>query len=367
MCVDVFRGFAVAGMILIDNPGDDEKAFWPIQHAQWNGWTPADLIFPSFLFLVGVSTVFSFSARLERGESRAAILRHALLRTLILIGIGVFLNGFPLFRLDGYRILGVLQRIAVCYFVAAILVLWGSWRSQLATALACLFGYWALMRFVHVPGFGVPGRDIPFMDMERNIVAWLDRSMFPGRLWNGNRDPEGILSTIPAMATTLFGVLTGHWLRAPRRPVAIAMGLVACGILGLLAGELWNACFPINKNLWTSSFAVFAAGFALSFLALLYWVIEIRDWRAWTPPLLVFGMNPIGGYVADALVYGPAYSFHVQGPDGSRITWQQCANQLLLSAIPHPPLASLAYSLIALLFCWILVWMLWRKRIFLKV
>ena len=368
--VDIFRGLAVAGMILVDNPGSDDLAYWPIKHAQWNGWTPADFIFPSFLFLVGVSMVYSFAARLRRGQSRQHILLHAFKRSLLLIAIGIVVNVSPIIGLDlhAWRFEGVLQRIAVCYFIAAILVLWSDRRGQWITLSTCLIGYWAIMRFVPVPGFGVPGRDIPFMDPERNLVAWLDRALFPGRLYNGTRDPEGIISNIPAIATALMGVLTGQWLRSQASPRTKVFRMVVFGILALVAGLVWNRWFPINKNLWTSSFVLLTGGFALVFLAFLYWAIEIRNWRgAWTMPVLVFGMNSIAAFVADSLVYGPGYTFTVKGASGTTMNWHEAAQARLITLGLGPANASLVYSLAAVLFCWTLLWLLWRKRIFLKI
>src|SRR5580658_1395956 len=233
LSLDIFRGLAVAGMILVDNPGSDDLAYGPIKHANWNGWTCADFIFASFLFLVGISMVYSFSARLQRGESRTQILWHAFKRSLILIAIGLFVNASPIIGLDlhSWRFEGVTQRIALCYFAAAILVLWSSRRGAVIAMCACLLGYWVLLRFVPVPGFGLPGRDIPFMDPDRNLAAWLDRKLFIGHLYNGTRDPEGILSTIPAVATTLIGVLTGYWLRSDKSPGTKAIRMFHVGIL----------------------------------------------------------------------------------------------------------------------------------------
>ena len=370
VCLDVFRGLAVAGMILVDNPGSDEGAYWPIKHAEWNGWTPADFIFPSFLFLVGVSMVLSFSSRLRRGESRRQILFHVFKRSLILIAIGLLVNASPIIGLDlhTFRFEGVTQRIALCYLVSAIFVLWSNRRGQWIALGACLIGYWMMMRFVPVPGFGVPGRDIPFMDPDRNLVAWLDRKLFAGHLYNVTRDPEGILSTIPAIATTLMGVLTGHLLVSKRNSGTKAIRMLLVGVLGLASGLIWNFWFPINKNLWTSSFALFTGGFALVFLAFLYWVLEIKQWRGpWTMPILVFGMNAIAGFVADSLVYGPGYSFTVKGHGGAPISWHDAAQLRLVSFGLNAANASLIYSLAAVLFCWILLWFLWRKRIFIKV
>jgi predicted acyltransferase len=369
LCLDVFRGLAVAAMILVDNPGSDDLVYGPIKHADWNGWTFADFIFPSFLFLVGVSMVFSFAARFQRGESRRKILFHALKRSLLLIGIGLFVNASPIVGLDvhSWRFEGVTQRIALCYFAAAILVLWSNRRGTVIAMFACLLGYWALLRFVPIPGVGTPGHNIPFMDPDRNLVAWLDRKLFMGHLFDKTRDPEGLLSTIPAIATTLIGVMTGNWLRSEREPGTKAIRMLCAGLLGLAAGEVWNLWFPFNKNLWTSSFALFSAGFALVFLAVLYWMLEIKRWRgAWTIPILVFGMNAIAGFVADSFVYGPGYSFTVKSPNGP-IMWHDAAQAKLVSLGLSAPNASLTYSLAAVLFCWILLWFLWRKRIFIKV
>src|ERR1700689_660947 len=216
LCLDIFRGLSVAGMILVDNPGSDEKVYWPIAHAEWNGWSPADFIFPSFLFLVGISLVYSFDVRRQCGQTNRQILWHVLKRSLILIAVGLLVNASPIYGLDlhTWRFEGVTQRIALCYFFAAILELWADRRGQLLAFLACVLGYWALLRFVPVPGAGVPGRDIPFMDQVQNLPAWLDRKLFMGHLYNGTHDPEGILHTIPAVGTTLIGVITGHWLKS---------------------------------------------------------------------------------------------------------------------------------------------------------
>lgn len=370
MSLDIFRGLCVAGMIVVDNPGNDTKAYWPIMHAEWNGWTPADFIFPSFLFLVGVSLVFSTASRLQRGQSRSQILVHALWRTLLLIAIGFLVNASPIvgFDVHTFRFEGVTQRIALCYLAAVALELWTGRRGQVIALAACIIGYWALMRFVPVPGSGVPGRDIPFMDPDRNLAAWLDRRLFMGHLYNVTRDPEGILHTIPAIGTTLSGVLAGHWLRSTKSQAAKAWGMFLVGIVGLCAGMLWNRSFPINKNLWTSSFVLFTTGFALVFLALLYWILEIRQWRGtWTMPILVLGMNAIAAFVADAVVYGPGYSFNAKGPNGTSMPWHEAAQAYLESFRLSTPAASLVYSLAALAFCWMLLWLLWRKRVFIKL
>jgi predicted acyltransferase len=367
LSVDIFRGMAVAGMLLVDYPGDEEAGYRLIRHAQWNGLTAADLIFPSFVFLMGISIVLSFSSRLKRGETRQQIALHAAKRSLILFALGVFLNGVPEFHLATWRLEGVVQRIAICYLVAGILFLWTDTRGIIISTTVCLLGYWALMRLVPVPGMGLPGRDIPFLLPDRNLNDWIDRALFSGRLYNQTRDPEGVLSTIPAIATALSGVLTGLWLRSERSSRAKAGGMLMMGVAGVAVGATWNQWFPINKNVWTSSFVVVTAGFALVFLAMLYWVIEIRGWRGrWTMPFLVFGMNAIVGFCFDELLWAPLYYGHARAADGSVITWQHYLNGQLLR-FASPANASLLFAIGAVLFCWTLMWLLYRRRIFVKI
>jgi len=314
--------------------------------------------------------VYSFAARVESGKTPKQILWHVFKRSLILIAIGLLVNASPIIGFDvhTWRFEGVTQRIGICYFFAAILELWAGRRGQWVALVGCLVGYWALLRFVPVPGAGMPGRDIPFMDQVQNLPAWLDRKLFMGHLYDGVRDPEGIIHTIPAIGTTLSGVLTGHWLKSGREARKLIAGMVLSGILGMLAGELWNNWFPINKNLWTSSFVLLSGGFALLFLSLLYWVTEVKRWRGkWTIPILVFGMNAIAGFVADSLIYGPGYTFHAIGPSGAVMNWHEAAQAHLQALGLSAANASLAYSLGAVGICWVLLWFLWRKKIFLKV
>src|SRR5579863_7725668 len=266
LSLDLFRGITIAAMILVNDAGDGPSAYWPLHHADWNGWTPTDLVFPFFLFIVGVAMAFSFRARLDRGESRAQLLRHVLWRGLMLFALGVFLNGFPNhYQFATLRIYGVLQRIAICYVITAALELWTGWRAQLAVVVACLAGYWILMRFVLVPGFGIPTHNVPLLDPDRNLVAWLDRKLLMGHLYEGTRDPEGLLSNIPAMATCLLGLLTGQWMKAAYSPRVKAAAMIAAGVFAVALGRTLHLGFPINKKMWTSSFVIFTAGMALIF------------------------------------------------------------------------------------------------------
>jgi predicted acyltransferase len=368
--VDLFRGLTIALMILVNNNGDFRTAYWPLLHSQWNGWTPTDLVFPFFVFIVGVSMVYSFRARLARGDSHGAIFGHALQRAAILFAIGVLvINSFP----DHYdpahiRIYGVLQRIAICYLVAAVFVLWTGVRGQIVAVAACLVGYWILMRHVPVPGFGVPGRDIPLLDPDRNLAAWLDRKLLMGHLYEGTRDPEGLLSTIPAIGTILLGVLTGEWLRSNRTARTKAFWMLLSGAVGLAAGKFFNIWFPINKKLWTSSYVLFTAGFALVVLAACYWLLDARKLRGpWTTPVLVFGMNAIAAYTLSEMLSAALDSWHVT-EGGRQISLQGYIYYHYFTAHGISTAnASLAYAIAFVAVCWLAMWALYRKKIFLKI
>jgi predicted acyltransferase len=351
--LDVFRGATIAAMILVNDPGN-QAAYWPLKHARWNGWTPTDLIFPFFLFIVGVSMVFSFESRLRRGDSRKALVFHALRRSVIIFAIGLLLNGLPHFDLATWRIPGVLQRIAVAYLATALIVLYSQTRGRIARIAVLLLGYWMLMRFVPVPGYGVPTHDVPLLHPYANLAAYIDRELMLGHLWEGTRDPEGVLSTLPAIASVLCGVLTAEWLRSDRSPARRVGGMLAAGVTGVLAGEAWHTWFPINKNLWTSSYVLLSAGFALVCLAICYWATDVKLYRGWwTRPFIIFGSNAIAAYVISEVL-------------GSTFGWKERVFQHTFAQVRPPGLASLLYSLTVVGVCFLPVWWMYRKRIFLK-
>jgi predicted acyltransferase len=366
--LDVFRGLTIALMVLV-NAQDEEIAYWPLVHPAWNGWTPTDLVFPFFLFIVGVSMTFSFAARLDRGDSRGEILKHTLRRGAILFLIGVVLHVVPhVYRGVGVRYAGVLQRIAICAVVTAALVLWTSWRTQALVVLACLAGYWAALRFIPVPGYGTPTVDVPLLDPDGNLTAWLDRQFLPGRLYEETRDPEGILSTIPSVATTLLGALTGAWLRGRRSPVSKAIGMAAAGVLGLALGQILSVWLPLNKKMWTSSFAVFMAGFALVVLAFCYWAVDIRKWRGRVlDPILAFGMNAIAAYVLAESVSIAIEMFPFGGRGGDTLKELVIEHHLMEGAGLSAADASLVWSLGFVLLIWLAMWALQRKKIFFRI
>jgi predicted acyltransferase len=365
MSLDLFRGATIAGMILVNNAGDEASSYWPLKHAQWNGWTPTDLVFPFFLFIVGVAMPFSFSARLKRGASKRELLRHVLWRGVVLFALGMFLNGFPdQYHLASWRVYGVLQRIAICYVISAILALWADWRGWIVTIAGCLVGYWLLMRFVPVPGFGVPTHNIPLLDPDRNLAAWLDRRLLAGHLYERTRDPEGVLSTIPAVATSLLGILAGQWLRSARSAQSKAAGMALFGVIGVVAGKILDLGFPINKKLWTSSYVIFTAGLALLCLALCYWIVDVKKWRGlWTKPLLVFGMNAIAAYVFAEAISGLLDRLHT----GEGMSWQESIYESMFVPLAGPAQASFLYALTYVLVCWVAMWVLYRKGIFVKI
>jgi predicted acyltransferase len=365
MSLDLFRGTTIALMILVNDPGDRSASYWLLEHANWNGWTPTDLVFPFFLFIVGVAMAFSFTSRLHRGESRTHLLTHVLWRGAVLFAMGVFLNGFPNhYQLDHWRIYGVLQRIAICYVLTSVLELWTGWRVQLTVALACIAGYWVLMRFVPVPGFGIPTHNIPLLDPDRNIAAWLDRKLLMGHLYEGTRDPEGVISTIPALATCLAGLLTGRWLRTTYSPARKAAGMAVAGVIAIAVGRTWHLWFPINKKLWTSSYVIFTAGLALVCLAACYWIVDAKRHRGWwTKLVLVFGTNAIAAYFFSEVVAKLMESIRL----ASGGTIQEFLYQRLFEPLAIPANASLLYALVYLAFCWVAMALLYRKRLFLKI
>ncbi len=366
-------------MILVNDPGSWSHIYPPLEHAEWNGWTPTDLIFPFFLFIVGVSLTLSFASRIARGVTRRSLMIHVVRRSAVIFLLGLFLNGFPDFDLGSIRIMGVLQRIALCYLAAGLLYLAtfqtervpggpdrvrANLRVTAAVAIALLIGYWALMTFVPVPGYGAG-----HLGKDDNLGAYVDRTLMGGHLWSESVtwDPEGFLSTLPAIASLLIGILAGEWLRSDRRAQRKVAVLAAAGFVLLVAGRLLHPYFPINKNLWTSTFVLFTGGFAMLALAACYWIVDVRAWRAWTPPFLVFGMNAILAYAVAAIVSEVSTDFeflHFQGRETTLHGWLYDR-----FFVPHanPMNASLAFGIFFVFVIFLLMWPLYRGKVFLRV
>ena len=372
LSLDAARGITIAFMIMVNNNGGPGSWHF-MNHAEWNGLTPTDLVFPTFVFIVGVSVVFAFHARMARGASRAQLARHTIVRAIILILLGIVVNSFPFFALAHMRFYGVLQRIAICYFVVGLFYLWDQRVSTKVIALlTALAGYWVLVRWVPIPGIGVPGHDVPFMDMSQNLVSWIDRHLFPYHLYlyspdHNVRDPEGLLSDLPAIGTALMGVLTGIWLRTQRSIPAKALGLTGASVVSLGLGYLWSLEFPLNKNMWTSSFVLVAGGYSLALLAFCFWAIEQKGWRSgWTWIWLVFGSNAIAAYMFSELLPGVIGNIAIAA--GTRhMTLEAWLFTHLFAHIPNRGWAAFAYSVSFTAVCFIPVWLLYRRKIFLKI
>ncbi|MFC1499470.1 acyltransferase family protein [Candidatus Zixiibacteriota bacterium] len=360
--LDAFRGITIAGMILVNNPGSWSFVYAPLRHAEWHGWTPTDLIFPFFLFIVGVSMTLSFSKQRERGLSERELHLKVLKRALLIFAIGLFLNAFPRFDLAALRIFGVLQRIALAYLFASLITLRSGSTGQIRWAGGLLIFYWVVMKVVPVPGFGAGD-----LSMEGNLAAWIDRSLFGAHLWRDLYDPEGLLSTIPAVATVLLGVLTGRLIHSDRPQADIVNRLFVWGWGCILAGLIVGIWFPINKALWTSSYVLFTAGAAMQFLGVCFWLIEVKGIRRWALPAIEFGMNPLAIFVGSGLLVKTLILIKVAGPDGGRTSLYAWIYNTLFVPVAGPMNGSLLFALGNVLFWFMVATLLYRRHIFIKI
>jgi len=356
--LDVFRGLTIAAMILVNNPGDWSQVYDPLAHAEWNGCTVADLVFPFFLFIVGVAIPLALGDGASRKTPPRPQLARIARRTAILFALGLVLNALAGFEsLATFRLPGVLQRIALCYFAAAVVFLYTGPRARAGALAALLAGYSALLVFA--PVFG---KEAGILDPEHNIVAALDRRILGEHLYHQTWDPEGILSTLPAIATTLAGVLAGDWLRARRSTTVTSVGLVAVGVVAAAAGAGLSSWMPINKSLWTPSYVVFTAGLALVLFGGCYWIVDAKGFRRPFLPLVVFGVNPIAVYVFSSAV-GDLFD----QPLGDSENLREWICRSLLGGLGSPPAISLAYAV-----GYVLVWLavmsvLYRRKILIKI
>jgi predicted acyltransferase len=347
-------------MVLVNNPGTWRAVYPPLRHAEWHGWTLTDVVFPFFLFIVGVAIPLALGPRLAAGGARR-VLPRVLWRAAAIFVLGLVLNASFGFEWATLRIPGVLQRIAVCYLAAAALFLTTAWRTQALVTVGLLLGYWMAMMLIPVPGYG-PGDLSP----EGNLAGYVDRAVLGPHVWRASRvyDPEGILSTAPALATTLLGVLAGHWLRSGRVPRAIAAGLAAAGVTGVVLGELWGLVFPVNKSLWTSSYALLMAGLALLALAAVCWLTEVGGRRRWAIPFVALGVNALALYFLSSLLARLLVVVRL-GAEGRPL--QAVLFETLFASWASPVNASFAYALAYVLVWWFVMWVLYRRNIRLRV
>lgn len=365
--LDAFRGMTIAGMLLVNNPGTWSAIYPPLEHAPWHGWTPTDLIFPFFVFIVGITTHLSLSARERQGASSAAIRAQILRRGALIILLGLLLQAFPFFpltRITQLRFPGVLQRIGLCYLAAALLSRGRSNRAVALMVAVLLLGYWALQTLIAPPGVATPTIDVP----PDTLSAWIDRTVFGSHLWRESKtwDPEGLLSTLPAIGTCLLGVLAGRWLATGAALAERLNGLFAMGALGIVAGLMWNWGFPINKNLWTSSYVLFTAGMACVAIATLAWLIELRGYRSWAAPGITYGLNPLTAFVGSGVMARVLGLIHLSS-GGESVSLQQAIYHAVFASWLAPRNASLGYALAFVLLWYGILRMLERRGIVLRV
>ncbi len=431
--LDVFRGMTIAGMVLVNNPGTWSTIYGPLKHAEWHGITPTDYIFPFFLFIVGVAIPIALSKRVAAGLTRDVYYK-IFTRSALIFGLGIVMSAVPFFNFAettipyalkilivlgysaalffylwdkskialiiagvtagvvtafwfaGYvvvpynvatmRIPGVLQRIAVCYLIISLIYLHTSWRQQAVIGTVLLLGYWLLMTVIPVPGCEVTTID----DKACNLAAWLDRTILTeAHIWRSAKvfDPEGILSTIPALVTCLSGVLTGTWLtRKTETPEGVTLtgrsdtvaGLFFAGTIALAVGWSWSLVFPLNKSLWTSSYVIYTTALALLTLAACYWLIDIKQMKWWTKPFVIFGVNALALFVFSGIFARLLGMIRLAGPEaGKEISLQQLIFNNFFLSWASPINASLAFAIAFILFWLFLMWLLYRKNIFIKV
>lgn len=374
LSLDFFRGLTVAAMILVNNPGSWGHIYAPLEHAEWNGCTPTDLVFPFFLFIVGVSIAYAMGSKKLDPSSHNKTILKALKRALTLFGLGLFLAFFPrnfstfnfVESLQTIRIPGVLQRIGVVFFISSVIFLKSSEKTIFRTIVVILFTYWSLMTFVPVPDVGYAN-----LEKETNLGAWLDRTILTeAHLWKSAKtwDPEGILSTLPAIASGLIGVLVGVYLKRKDVDAAVKISwLFAVGVLITLAGLLWDLQFPINKSLWTSSYVLYTGGLATIVLALCYWIIDVNKYNRFTKPFVIYGVNAITVFFVSGLMPRLVNMIKIKQPNGEEMGALSSFYQSFFVPYFSPINASLAYAIVFIMFFYVILWVMYKKNIIIKV
>jgi predicted acyltransferase len=370
LSLDVFRGMTLAAMIVVNNHGDPRFAYSPLEHAKWHGWTPTDLIFPFFLFIVGMAIPYSLGRRLEREPHRTRLYSHLVIRSVVLFGIGIFMNGYTQFmdggsryHLSDIRIFGALQRIALCYFLASLIYLKIKSRGQALIVAAILALYFILLKFVPVPGMGAG-----ILDREGNWCQFIDLHVMAGHLASPGWESKGLLSTFPALAGTLIGVLAGEYLRSAAPALEKVAKFFLAGNVGMVLGLVWSRWFPINQNLWTSSLVIFMSGMAMVIFASCYYLVDLKKITWWIKPFVIFGVNPLALWVVsgDNSSLANLEVVRLTLHNGAKISLKTVVYNWM-SSWAGPLHASEIYA-----FAWMALWLgifsiLYRKRIFIKI
>ncbi len=364
LSLDIFRGITIMGMILVNNPGTWSSIYPPLEHASWHGCTPTDLVFPFFLFIVGVAITYALAKKKAAGEDQKHLILGIARRAGILIFLGLFMAAFPKFDLVNLRFPGVLQRIGLVYFVTSVLFLKVNLKTLTYIGAAFLIVYWFIMSFIPVPGVGYPN-----LFPGKNFAAWFDNLFLAGHMWASTKiwDPEGLLSTFPAFGTTILGILTGEWLRKKMDDGTKIATLFTYGSLTMLAGYVWSGWFPINKSLWTSSYVLYTAGLAMLFLASIYWIVDVKKITWWTKPFIVYGMNAIAVFFLSGMVAKSMVLYTWMQADGTEISLKGYLYNTIYASWLDPLNASLAWALSYVLVWLGLMWILYAKKIFIKV
>ena len=389
LALDVLRGLTIAGMIVVNDPGDWEYIYPPLRHASWHGITPTDFVFPFFLFVVGVSIVLAYTKRLGRGAHPRSMYRKICTRAALIFGLGIALALFPQFDFNNLRIPGVLQRISIVFFVCSLLFLRSTTRSQVWIVGILLVGYCLAMSFVPVPIDDVIREALSAGDVSRahevvkvsgitqlsdsliaanlqpgvNLTAWLDRKLIPGRLYEKTWDPEGLLSTFPSIATGILGMMAGQLLvREPDR-IRRSFFLLLGGFFAMTLGGLWDWFFPFNKNLWSSSFVMYTGGLASMTLGALIWILDIKQWKYWAYVPQVFGANAITAYV----IHGTLGDLFTIGVDNEGTTMKGTFMDGLEAIGLERTFVSLLWALLYTAIVFLPVWWMYRKKIFVKL
>jgi predicted acyltransferase len=357
LSLDAMRGFTIAAMIMVNFPGSEQHVFPTLRHTKWNGLTFTDLIAPVFLFIVGVSIALAYSKKRNEKEGKPALYRKIIIRSIKIFAIGMFLNMLPHFDLSNLRYTGTLHRIAIVFLTCALLFLNTSWKQQVITGTFLLVGYWLAMTLIPIPGTGTV-----MLEPGINLAAWIDQQYLPGKMWQGNWDPEGILSMLPSIATGISGMLAGRILLLHLAPNEKSNYLMAAGFVAACAGYFWGLIFPVNENLWTSSFVLVTSGFASMLLGTLHFIIDIKNKKGLIVPGVVFGANAIAVYVLADLLSLVFYQWHI----GSA-TLNEIGVGTLISAGLDPRLASMIYALFFVCVNFVPAFILYKKRIFIKL
>lgn len=348
MSLDVFRGLTIASMNLVNNPGS-EPVYRQLDHAAWNGWTFTDTVFPFFIWMAGLAMTLSFARRVEMGADRARLFLHVLRRSALIFAVGLFLNGFPYFPIHRMRISGVLQRIAVCYLIAAAIFLVTRIRGQILWTIFFLALYAVLMRGNY--------------DYDTNFARYVDGLVLKGHMWSHTKvwDPEGIVSTLPAISSALFGVLAGHLMRSKLEPAVKTAWMLIGGEALVAIGMLTNVWIPINKNLWTTSYSIFMAGLASIVFGILYWIIDVQGWQRWSKPAAIYGMNAITIFALAGLTGRLLGLIKIGG-----VSLQHVIYTHVFAPLARPINASLLFAIAFVLAMYAVAYWMYRRRWFVR-